>query len=420
MKSKYITRLFEKMNMKEYTLPHKFLKLFLILLLGLLTTQCNSDFLIPKTAKSGIKISFDNVDVANSVAATNDGGVIIAGSAGTNAVSDSLTFDQSSDVLLLKTTDKGEVLWHKTYTFGYAEVATDVKVTNDGGYIVVGNLTTLNHESDIILLKTDAQGNIIWTRRFSRGFYNKSHALIKATNGNYVIIGTTHYEKTSKSRVLVLDYTPNGSLNWTSIINDTSGKDTLIQQGNDIKEIQDGFILTGVSKKSPDSTNTDALLMKISSSGHYDWSRTFGGATYVAGVSVVRANDGYVIGANVNDIEAPNEINGSFFSEGQIIKTDFKGNEMWSKYAGGDKLYQLIKSIDGDYLIAGYIDSHDETHENAYYEQTDIEGNINIRKSYNYDTFDYGHALTELKTGKVIMVGTTGNTNGIGIYFVQI
>ena len=51
----------------------------------------------------------------------------------------------------------------KTYGGVYLDVAYSVQQTSDGGYIVAGNTSSFGTgwDEDIILIKTDANGNII-------------------------------------------------------------------------------------------------------------------------------------------------------------------------------------------------------------------------------------------------------------------
>ena len=57
------------------------------------------------------------------------------------------------DVLLLKTDGQGNEEWRKTVSKGYGN---SVQQTVDGGFIVTGE----DDNDDVLLLKTDGQGNI--------------------------------------------------------------------------------------------------------------------------------------------------------------------------------------------------------------------------------------------------------------------
>jgi hypothetical protein len=78
----------------------------------------------------------------------------------------------SSQFLLAQAPD---TLWMKTFAGSNNEVGYAVQQTVDGGYIVAGATLSFGlGSSDIWLLKTNANGDTVWTRtyggiRFERG-----------------------------------------------------------------------------------------------------------------------------------------------------------------------------------------------------------------------------------------------------------
>jgi len=94
----------------------------------------------------------------HTVQQTNDGGYIIVGF--TNA------YEPGLQVYLLKTDSNGNELWDKDFrdspfSFGYF-----VQQTRDGGYIVFGSTSPDNSNRQIYLLKTDSNGNELWSKVF--------------------------------------------------------------------------------------------------------------------------------------------------------------------------------------------------------------------------------------------------------------
>jgi hypothetical protein len=93
-------------------------------------------------------------DRAYSVQQTSDGGYIVAGRTRSFGAG-------NDDILLIKTDEKGNVEWAKTYGGTNVDWAYSVQQTTDGGYIVAGRTRSFGLGGyDIFLIKTDASGNI--------------------------------------------------------------------------------------------------------------------------------------------------------------------------------------------------------------------------------------------------------------------
>lgn len=84
-------------------------------------------------------------------------------------------------------------LWTRTYGGTWQDGAHDVAKTSDGGLVVTGfnSSSSTNHLKDILLMKTDALGNELWSRTFG-GFLNDIGTSVRQTqDGGYIITGMT-------------------------------------------------------------------------------------------------------------------------------------------------------------------------------------------------------------------------------------
>lgn len=110
---------------------------------------------------------FNDVDTINSgktdVVVLSDGNIALAG--GARMFNDRT---KTNDLFLTKLDPNGNQLWAKNYLFANINNAhtifNSVINTIDGGYLLCGSITTL--ERSILLLKTDANGKVEWTRTY--------------------------------------------------------------------------------------------------------------------------------------------------------------------------------------------------------------------------------------------------------------
>jgi hypothetical protein len=131
----------------------------------------------------------DNVDKAETVVATPDGGYILVGI--------QWSFDPTG-VWLVKTDASGNMQWNKTYEgLSATDARRSVILTSDGGYAIAGTKTEINVNDVFLLLKTDALGNMLWNKTYGGTTREIPHSLIAAFDGGYVIAGEISYPNPS-------------------------------------------------------------------------------------------------------------------------------------------------------------------------------------------------------------------------------
>ena len=83
---------------------------------------------------------------------TSDEGYIIAG--------ETTSFGNGYDIYLVKTDANGNTLWSKTYGGTGMEYFSSLQKTSDGGYVIAGYTNSFGEgNNDMYIIKTDSQGN---------------------------------------------------------------------------------------------------------------------------------------------------------------------------------------------------------------------------------------------------------------------
>jgi len=276
-------------------------------------------------------------DEGNEVQQTTDGGYIISGG----------TYPDGSgyrDVYLIKTDANGDSVWTKTFGESFEDYGSSVQQTNDGGYIIAGRIG-----SDVWLIKTDANGDSVWTKTIGGSGGDGGESVKQTTDGGYIIAGSTTSYGAGFNDAWLIKTDANGDSVWT---NTFGGGEN--DYGYSVQQTSDsGYIIAGYIK-STGTRYSDVWLIKTDANGDSIWTRTFGGSEPDAGYSVQQTTDGGYI------------ITGYTYSYGAdgpdvyIIKTDANGNESWSQTFGGsdvDRGYSVQQTTDGGYVIAGYTES---------------------------------------------------------------
>jgi hypothetical protein len=185
---------------------------------------------------------------------TSDGGFIIAGSKN--------YFDSNAeDVYLAKTDSAGNMIWTKSYEYLSCDRAYDVKATPDGGCIAAGfALSPAPPMRDILVLKTDTNGDTIWTRRYGGDSDDDAHSVLITNAGNYVIAGFRQFDEPQQIDLYIMCLDVNGDTIWTKSLN--RGPWT---EANCIMQTENGgYIVTGETKNYYDHDwELDLYLAKL-------------------------------------------------------------------------------------------------------------------------------------------------------------
>jgi hypothetical protein len=91
----------------------------------------------------------------NSVAAAQDGGYILLGTAKLSGTAGR----GETDYCMIKVDSDGKQIWTKSYGSKYEDVGVGIITTSDGGHVILGT-TNLANTKSILVMKTDSNGNI--------------------------------------------------------------------------------------------------------------------------------------------------------------------------------------------------------------------------------------------------------------------
>ncbi|MDG4716163.1 hypothetical protein [Winogradskyella marincola] len=415
---------------------------FLILLL----TNCSSDDSSPANNNNSPEFvktyGGSKNDSAQSVTAATDGGYIVLGHTQSNDNDITDKQDDSFDYWILKFDANDQLQWQKTYGGSLDDRGNDIIETSDGGYAILGYSFSNNDDAsnnaglqDYWIVKLNASGSILWEKSFGYQGADSGISLIETNDQGFLITGILdvtasggegNTQRTANRHAggdywaLKLDIS--GNLEWSRYY---GGNFTDTPYGV-VQTEDNGFIIAGSS----DSEDTDISgnigtydfwVIKISSSGDLVWEKSFGGSQIDEARAIIKSGDGnYIIAgdtrSNDNDVS---QNKGA--ADLWLIKISPTGNLIWEKTIGGsnfDVARAIENSQNNGFIISGSSRSSDiDVSENkgqndAWILKTDNNGNLLWETTFGGSNIDFSYDVAELANGSVIAVGDTASNDG--------
>ncbi len=245
------------------------------------------DLFLVKITPEGKKIWMRDIggkekDYATAVAATPDGGAIVAGA--------TRSFGRGSyDFFVVRLDQNGKILWSKTYGGKHAEKARAIVPVSDG-YIVAGGTETYGKgDSDFYMIKIDRHGNKKWERTYGGKKYDMLEGLCVTRSGEIVAVGTTRSYKARKKGLFVMKTDDHGDAKWQKLF--------------DFKEhdyaravaCREGEIFVVGATKSLGHGRADFYLLELDGAGRLEWADLIGGKKYDIAHAIAPVKNGYVI-----------------------------------------------------------------------------------------------------------------------------
>jgi hypothetical protein len=231
----------------------------------------------------------------------------------------------------------------------------------------VANLTSSSQNYDTYIQKLDANGNFVSAISLAGNGYTSGQAIETDANGNVYIVGSFDSP---------VDFDPGATVNSISPLG-----------------------------------NQDAFILKLNSSGMFQWVKTFGSANFVScsalSLAIDNNNDIILSGffADVVDFNpgpAVNALGATGFADQFILKLNSAGNFVWAKaFLGSDYInpYQLTTDANNNIFSSG-----------TFYGTYDFDpgiGQTNLSASQTDDIY-----ITKLNSnGDFIWAKKLGNNN---------
>ncbi len=293
----------------------------------------NHDLLVVKFSPSGLvewaeTLGGPRDDYAKAVTVGPNGDLIVVGA--------TKSFGAGNyDVWVVRLRPDGRVIWERTYGGQSDDRAMGVTIDNDGKIIVVGGTTSFGSgpgkSSDLLVMKLSGLGDVIWSRTYGRVKWDWGTSVVTDPKG-YIYVGGTYWLGTVDYDILgrggnglILKLDPNGNLVWDRSIGDY-GNDWIAE----IKLLGKDVLFVGATK-SFGAGDYDVWIGKLNESGNLEWVRTYGGIGKDVGTSLVLAGSRLIVGAYTDS--SPNHR----ATDAWVLSLTDDGRLEWAETLGGPR-----------------------------------------------------------------------------------
>ncbi len=331
---------------------------------------------------------------------TMDGGYIIV--AGTND-----TLLSNPDLWLIRTDADGDTLWTKTYGGPGNDGANSGIQTRDSGFILAGSTDSYGNGTQIYLVKTNASGAVTWSKVYGGPGVDYARSVRQTFDGGYIVAGWTDcYGDSGQVSLIKID--AGGDSLWGRVYGGAHPDwPAEVEQTSD-----SGYIVVGTTNSFGNGF-LQVYLLKVLPSGDPDWSKAHGGTDHEYGNSVQQTADGgYIFCGATNSYGTGWQL--------YLVKTNAAGDTEWTRAHGGadiDEGNSVRQTADHGYIIAGVTYSYGNSTQ-VYLVRTDEAGDTLWTRTYGGTSTDGAKSVRVTADSGYVIAGSTESFGNLAQAYV--
>ncbi|MBC7552667.1 MAG: T9SS type A sorting domain-containing protein [Taibaiella sp.] len=285
------------------------------------------------------------------------------------------------NVMVGKLDSNRQLSWVKVFGGRDDDLAFKACQTPDGGYAVLaltlsndGDVTGNKGGGDIWLLRTDANGNLLWQKTYGSSYSDDPISIANTADHGFIILGTTngsdgdvpfHYGGFFSSDWLVIKTDSTGNVLWTKNIGGTESEGNRGQ----ILAVDSFYYLIGSTASRdydciPSSWQSgadmydDYYVIKLNDTGAVLWDSSYGGSRNDEAESAMidrRDNTIMITGTTYSNDHMVTDYNGGN-GDIWVVKVKMDGTLVWQKALGitsDETGSSLCITPPGEYIICG-------------------------------------------------------------------
>jgi hypothetical protein len=310
----------------------------------------------------------------NDIDQTADGGFVMCGFIDTGNF---VTYG-----LVIKTDATGNITWSRIVGGGSNDEFKQVLITSDGGYFAAGATSSFgNGGIDVLAVKLDATGQVEWAKAAGTGSQDGAFGCVQTSDDGYAICGRSYSvitpfqggsPRSNNDNIYMLRLEENGGRTWGRA---TGGYGS--DFGSDVVQLSNGsFVLSGTHEDYGGYTYTNAIMVGVNGDGTHSWTKLYDfDSSYNQGYDLVydqtESRLSMIATSDHDSADGASPINPFLF------QTSLTGDLHWAQMYGiePDELYDLHLTSDNGFIMSGYAEGFSgQVYGDAYLIKTDANG----------------------------------------------
>jgi len=330
-----------------------------------------------------------------------------------------------SDVVLIKYDVAGALIWTRQYGTSQFDVGRGIAVDSAGNIYIAGHtggdLGGPNAGGDdAYLAKYSSLGTLLWTRQIGTSAVDRSAGVAIDSAGNTYMIGYTYGNlggpHAGSADAFVSKHNASGSLLWTRQVGTVAFDE---YQGAAVDAAGNIYISgrTAGSLGGPNAGADDIFLVKYDGSGLLLWTRQFGTSQgdFDAVVAVDSAGDVYIGGSTTGSLGGPQAGNSDIF----LAKYDGSGAPLWVRQMGTTMVENVggvaVDFADNVFVSGqtyGSIGASNEGFADVFVVRYSASGTPIWTRQLGTSSIDSGGIVATDSSGEVLICGNTSGSLG--------
>lgn len=307
---------------------------------------------------------------------------------------------------VLRVAADGRPIWRESFGGGATDQLRDLIETPDGRLYAVGHTRSRGAgQSDLWLLKLDADGTVLFQRTYGGAANDRVHAAVPTGDGGIVVTGFTASQGAGGRDLWVARFSAAGQPVWSRTL---GGADH--DEGFDLVALPDGGLAVTGHFWAGQARGYDTAVARFTADGDVLWQRSLDRAVFDAGTGLAPAPDGglLVVGATSDAGQRDTDL--------LAIRLDADGQTLWERTyggSGGEEPWDVTASALGGFVVAVETFSQGEGGD-IWLLGLAPDGEIAWQRLFGGTLWDHPSALIETADGGLVLGGHTAS-KGAGL-----